>query len=248
MSDIRIRQLVFAAKSLKTAYLLEQVLGLGAPYPDPGVGEFGLTNAVYALGDQFLEVVVPVKDDAPAQRFIDKVGEGGYMAIFQVPDLGFIRQNADKIGIRRVWNADLDDIAASHFHPADIGGAIVSVDQPVPPESWRWGGPRWTDNSVPGSICGATLTAKDPIALTERWTAALTGTASNGASILQTTDGPVEFTPGSANALTVFHLSIANPAAALKRAEVHGLTVSDGGFTLAGVRIELTEHVQAVES
>ena len=248
MSDIRIRQLVFAAKSLKTAYLLEQVLGLGAPYPDPGVGEFGLTNAVYALGDQFLEVVVPVKDDAPAQRFIDKVGEGGSMAIFQVPDLGFIRQNADTMGIRRVWNSDFEDIAASHFHPADIGGAIVSVDQPVPPESWRWGGPRWMENSAPGSICGATLTAKDPSALAARWAAALTGRTSAASTTLETMDGPVEFIPGSANALTEFHLRIPDPEAALQRAESHGLTVSDGGFVLAGVRISLSEPVKAVES
>ena len=87
MTDLRIRQLVIAANDLSTADALRAVLDLGAPYPDPGVGEFGLINAVFAIGDQFLEVIVPTRDDAPARRFINRQGEGGYMIIFQVPDI-----------------------------------------------------------------------------------------------------------------------------------------------------------------
>ena len=132
MSPPRLRQLVIAANSLDTADTLQSVLGLGEPFPDPGVGEFGLVNAVFAIGDQFLEVVVPTAGTAPAQRFIDRGGEGGYMAIFQTDDMAALRTRVDGLSIRRVWNIDLPDISASHLHPADIGGAIVSVDEPRP--------------------------------------------------------------------------------------------------------------------
>ena len=118
MTPPRIRQLVIAANSLDTAEKLQDILGLGKPYPDPGVGEFGLKNAVFALGDQFLEVIVPVTPDAPARRFIDRFGEGGYMAIFQTPDIAGVRARGDDMKLRRVWNYDSDEIAASHFHPA----------------------------------------------------------------------------------------------------------------------------------
>ena len=70
MTQVRLRQLVIAAEALETADALAEVLGLGPGFPDPGVAEFGLVNRVYALGDQFLEVVVPTALTAPAARFI----------------------------------------------------------------------------------------------------------------------------------------------------------------------------------
>jgi len=63
-----------------------------------------------------------------------------------------------------VWSGDLPDIRGRHLHPADVGGAIVSIDQPVPNGAWRWGGPQWVahqDNSVVTSIAGVVLGAKD---------------------------------------------------------------------------------------
>jgi len=54
----RLRQAVIAAQDLdKVAGELRDRLGLGEPYCDPGVAYFGLRNAVFALGDTFLEVV-----------------------------------------------------------------------------------------------------------------------------------------------------------------------------------------------
>lgn len=208
MQTLRLRQLVIAARSLDTADHLRETLGLGAPYADPGVAEFGLENAVFALGDQFLEVIVPTNPAAPAARFLDRSGEGGYMAIFQVPDMAAARTRLDGLGIRRVWNADLPDIAASHLHPADMGGAIVSIDEPRPPESWRWGGPDWQDESVPGGLIGATLTSPDPDALARRWSGALGRTVMPDGRGFETADGPVRVTAGPVDRLTEFHLAL----------------------------------------
>lgn len=208
MIGLRLRQLVIAARSTDTIERVRDDLQLGAPFVDPGVAEFGLTNAVFAIGDQFLEIVVPVNASAPAQRFLDAYGEGGYMAIFQVPDLLAARQRTDDLGIRRVWNIDLDDIAASHLHPADIGGAIVSLDTPVPPTAWRWGGPQWTDQSVDGEIIGATLQSPHPNTLAKRWADVLGTTVEPNGSSIMTDDGLVRFEAGERDALTCFHLAL----------------------------------------
>ncbi len=54
----RLRQAVIAANDLdEVAGQLRSTLGLGEPYHDPSVERFGLRNAVFALGDTFLEVV-----------------------------------------------------------------------------------------------------------------------------------------------------------------------------------------------
>jgi len=208
MDGFRLRQLVVAARSTETIDRLREQLKLGDPFYDPGVAEFGLINAVFAIGDQFLEVVVPVSPSAPAQRFIDRHGEGGYMAIFQVPDLAEARLRVDALGIRRVWDIDLDDIAASHLHPADIGGAIVSLDTPVPAEAWRWGGPDWVTRCTEGSIIGATLRTPHPNALASRWASVLGTTVEPDGTRIATADGFVRFEAGEADALTAFHLAL----------------------------------------
>jgi hypothetical protein len=146
---------------------------LGEPFEDPGVGFFGLRNAVFAIGDTFLEVVSPVQDGTAAGRYIERFGEGGYMLMFQVDEIDAVRARAHDAGVREVFVTEHDDITDVHFHPADIGGAIVAVDRPVPPESWRWGGPSWESRSADGLIVGATVRADDPVALTERWSSVL---------------------------------------------------------------------------
>ena len=239
MTPPRIRQLVVAANSLDTAEKLQDILGLGKPYPDPGVGEFGLKNAVFAIGDQFLEVIVPVSPDAPARRFIDRFGEGGYMAIFQIPDIAAARMRGDDMQLRRVWNYDSDEIAASHFHPVDIGGAIVSVDEPRPPESWRWGGPDWEANAAPGAITGMLAQSPKPDDMGLKW-ATILGTAYLETRCIETRDGNVLFRPAEAPGIAEFHLRTGDVSGALERARAHGLATTGTSFDLAGVTFKLS--------
>lgn len=240
MKDLRLRQLVIAANSLEAADHLADILALGEPYPDPGVGEFGLENAVFAIGDQFLEVIVPTTEDAPARRFIDRFGEGGYMVIFQVPEIGVTRARADDMGLRRVWNSDFDEISASHLHPADIGGAIVSFDQPKPPESWRWGGPDWEENSVPGALAGAHITCPEPAKTADRW-AAVFGSAPSAEGAVQTCEAELTFSAASQSKVTRFTLKLKDPSACLQRARALGCETTQDSFHLAGTQIQLSE-------
>src|SRR5205823_7909678 len=99
-------------------------------------------------------------------------GDGGYMVILQTADLRADRARLGALGVRIVWQAELDDIATVHLHPRDLGGAIVSLDQPVPPESWRWGGPEWRAKVRAGvvrGIAGVTTPAGDPPRLAAPW-------------------------------------------------------------------------------
>jgi len=72
--------------------------------------------------------------------------------------------------------ADLPDIAATHLHPRDVPGAIVSLDWAVPEQSWRWAGPAWTGrvpDHAPGGVTGLTIEVNDPAAAARRWAAVL---------------------------------------------------------------------------
>jgi hypothetical protein len=195
---LRFRQAVLAAHDLDAAVReLRYKLPLGEPYADPGVALFGLRNAVMPLGDTFVEVVSPVQDGTAAGRFLDRRGDGAYMAMLQLDDLAGARERAAKLGIREVWAIELDDISACHLHPADIGAAIVSLDRPVPPESWRWAGP-WQPHGD-AHTTGITLSAREPDALGKRWGEVL--------GSLELDDGRVDVERGDEDGIAAFHVA-----------------------------------------
>jgi hypothetical protein len=174
-NGLRLRQAVLAAAELDpVADRLRSELGLGDPFADPGVDAFGLRNAVFALGDCFLEVVSPVRPDTAAGRWLERRGgDSGYMLMFQVEDVAAARERAGSLGVREVLTIDLDDISESHLHPADMRGAIVSISEPRPQDAWRWGGPAWKERSAPGTLVGAEVAVEDPPAVGERWAGVL---------------------------------------------------------------------------
>jgi hypothetical protein len=167
---------VLAARDLeRTVDGLQREFGLGEPYRDPGVAHFGLANAVFAIGDTFLEVVAPVDPDQPGARTAaHRLGRAradvcGYMVMLQVDDLPAARERARTVGAREVFDVELEDISEVHLHPGDMRGAIVSLSAPRPPTSWRWGGPDWTERAIAGRVAGARIAVADPEAVARRW-------------------------------------------------------------------------------
>jgi len=229
----RLRQVALVARDCdRVAGELRQAFGLAQPFHDPGVGQFGLTNAVFAVGDTFLEVVAPAQPGTAAGRYLERRGgDGGYMAIFQVPDLAAARRRLADLGIRMVWTADLPDIAATHLHPADVPGAIVSVDWATPQQSWRWAGPAWTGQAPqhsPGGLTGLTIEVIDPAAAARRWAAVLGIPAGRGGHT-----AVVEL-PDSGQQLQ-FVLTRAGHGEGITAVTIAGLPAG-GPWTIGGVR------------
>ena len=192
---MRLRQAVLVAAELDpVAARLKDELGLAEPFRDPGVAEFGLTNVVFAIGDCFLEVVSPTAPGTAAGRQLERAGgDGGYMVLFDLEDLDGARERAEREGVRTVWRIDLPDISGTHMHPADLRGAIVSLDSSRPYGSWRWGGPAWTGRTgtgAPGRLAGITVAVNDPRAVARRWGTVL-GLVPTGAegTALEMSDG-----------------------------------------------------------
>ena len=176
---IRLRQVAMIAPDLDPVVdLLCETFGLRVCFHDPGVAEFGLRNALMLVGDQFIEVLSPTREGTTVQRLLDKRnGAGGYMAIFEVDDLDDRVERLAVNDVRVVWAGDLPDIRGRHLHPRDVGGTLVSIDEPVPMGAWRWGGPDWQQRSgelladaAVSSIAAAVVSAADPVAMQDRWT------------------------------------------------------------------------------
>src|SRR5258708_14995357 len=140
---MRLRQIALVAKDLAAARAdISAVLGIDYAFDDPGVGKYGLHNAVFPIGDTFLEVVSPKEPGTTAGRLLQKRGgDGGYMVILQVDDLEQARARVRDASARIADAMDRDGAAFTHIHPKDIGGGILFLDRIFPAERWAWGGP-----------------------------------------------------------------------------------------------------------
>lgn len=247
---MRIRQIALVARALEPVVAdLRAILGLEAGFVDPGVGEFGLKNEVLALGDQFLEVVCPVRDDATAARYLERRrGDGGYMVILQSADLERDRERLARLGVRVVWEIAYPDIATLHLHPRDVGGAIVSLDRPLPPGAWRWGGPGWEQKGARAAartIAGVEIQGDDPAALARRWAEVLDlPLQQDGAHAwhLELDGGHVRVVaprddrgPG----ISSVRVALRDPDAARELARGRGAVDADGRVAIGGVRFDL---------
>jgi hypothetical protein len=196
---IRLRQVVMVARELDPVVdAVCRTLDVEVCFRDPGVAEFGLVNALMAVGDQFIEVVSPQQEGTTAGRLLDKRGgDGGYMVIVQCDDLDRRRARLRELGVRVVWQHDLPDIRGTHLHPRDVGGAIVSIDEATPPDTWRWAGTEWRGHvrtGVVDAVVGVTVGADNPAAMAARWSEALDAPLDGDTSV-RLDDAVIGFVP-----------------------------------------------------
>jgi hypothetical protein len=246
---MRLRQVALAAHELEPALaLLQQVLGLGAPFRDPGVAEFGLRNGVLPIGDSFVEVVSPAKPGTTAGRWLERRGgDAGYMAIFQTGDLAAARERIGRLGVRVVWEVALEDAATLHLHPRDVGGAIVSLDAMQPPESWRWAGPGWRERSraeLATGLVGAVIEAPDAEKLALRWGEVLDvrpdPDAAGGFTLALergTRVRVVPASPGHEACLVAIEITVRDRARFAEKAAAAGALDADGAVRIAGTEL-----------
>lgn len=200
MGMLRLRQIAFAATDLPSAEAdLHDALGLPLCYRDPDVAVFGLRNALYPIGDQFLEIVSPTQPGTTAGRLLERRGgDCGYMVLFQTDALAPVEERLERAGIRVVYDAVGDGIRGIHLHPKDVPGAIVSVDAADEPAEWPWAGPDWRDHANAAAdtakvraLVGIDVAVSDPLEAAATWAYVL-GVEPNAAA-LELDDATIRF-------------------------------------------------------
>ena len=222
-----------------------ELFGFEVAFNDPGVGHFGLENAVIPIGTDFLEVVSPVKDNTTAGRFLEKRnGDGGYMIIIQVDDFEISKGLVEKKNIGVVWKTDLPEAKAMHLHPKQMGGAILSLDWMNPKESWKWAGPEWTSHvSGPVSgVDGVEIQSSNPDEMFKDWLEVLGSTKSDPEKRIIFLDNTwlkfISDTDGRGAGISAFSLKSKNHQVIYERAKDLGLMNGDF-IQLGGMKFHL---------
>ena len=176
---IRIRQIAICTPDIWPVETeVSQTLQVTPVHRDAPGPPIWMFNSVIAVGNTFLEILQPEREEAPTTKFLSKQGgAGGYMLLLQVDDLSAARARAEAAGVRVVM--DMAERAyhgvtgaAVHLHPSDTGGVLTSLDWMADWDSWAWGGQAWPwhqRTNVVSAIVGAEISCADPDAVAERF-------------------------------------------------------------------------------
>lgn len=247
---IRLRQICLVARDRDRVVAdLTGVFAIKVACNDPAVAAFGLHNAVLPVGDQFLEVVAPVKEGTAAGRYLDRRGgDGGYMLIFQTDDQESVRARIKDMGIRTVLDSRMDGYTCMQMHPADTGVTFLEIDAQVPPGDWHPAGRTWrdaVDTTLVTSLGQADCGCNDPQASSDLWGRIMGLPVTIGRNCGMHKVRPegfcVRFTPagGRGEGIDAVDINVRDAAEVRRRARERNLPVDDESVTIGGVRFVL---------
>lgn len=253
---LRMRQIALIARELAPVVEeIREVFGLEVAYRDPAVAAFGLENAVFPVGNQFLEVVAPIREGTAGGRYLDRRGgDGGYMVILQCDDHAPRKRRVAELGIRKVLEHDEPEFRTMQLHPRDTGGCLLEIDVQVggeaPDGPWHPAGRNWHSavrtEAVRG-IAAAEIQTPDPADLAARWGQIMelpVEADAEGHPRLRLDNAGIRFvkdTDGRGEGLGGVDLVVANRPRLLAAAERRGRRLSDDLVHLCGVRFRLVE-------
>ena len=251
---LRLRQIALVAEKLAPVEEeLADVLGIAVAHRDPGVGQFGLENALLPVGNQILEVLAPVREHSAGGRYLERRGgDGGYMVITQCDDHAPRRARVEELGIRIVGQFETPEYRHMQLHPRDTGGSFFEIDEQLGPRAhdpdgpWEPAGPNWREfrrlERVTG-IVAAEVQCDDPGRTAARWSEiAEIPLAGNGDPVLPLTDAVVRFVPctdGRPEGLGGIDVACADAQAVLAAAAARGVRTGERQVYLCGMRVNL---------
>ena len=243
-----IRQIVMVSK-LRDPIIKDlcELFEFEVAFNDPGVGHFGLENAVLPVGTDFLEVVSPIEENTTAERYLDRrAGDGGYMVIIQVDDFSEVQNTVKENNVTVVWESEHPEARAIHLHPKEMGGAILSLDWMNPKESWKWAGPNWDqfiNTSTINRFTGVEIQSDDPEEMKNTWQAVLKVPSENVSNCEISLDNTwirfVKDEDGRGPGVSAFCLEASDKDALLKKASELGLMIKED-IVIGGVKFLLS--------
>ncbi|MDO8475299.1 MAG: VOC family protein [Candidatus Rokubacteria bacterium] len=249
--NLRMRQICLVARQLAPVVeVFRDVFGLEACHRDPGVGKYGLENALFPTGNGFLEVVAPVRDGTTAGRYLERRGgDGGYMVITQCADLAPRRRWCDTLGVRVANEIRYPDYQELQLHPRDVGAAMLSFSRQEGGEPvdgpWHPAASRSTSAFLAASVrsmSGAELQSDDPERLARRWSEVMELPLSRderSRPVIALDDARLRFVPvtdGRGEGLAGLDLDCADKGRLLSRARSKNLAAEGDMVVACGMR------------
>lgn len=256
---LKLRQIALVAEKLgPVESAITDVFGVEVCYRDPGVAHFGLENALFPIGDQFLEVVAPTQPNTAGGRYLERRGgDGGYMVITQCDDHAVRRARVAELEVRIAHQFRTEQFLNMQLHPKDTGGTFFEIDQQLGAscaadnEAWEPAGPGWLPHQKLDRVLGigaAEIQCDEPEDIASRWSRiaerTLTRLDDDTGHAFELDNAQVRFVAcedGRPEGLGGIDLICSDIDAILQAAHSHNdVGVANNVLTLAGLRLRLT--------
>lgn len=248
-----LRQICVVVADLdKSTAVLQSLFGLEVAYRDPAMTKYGLANAVFPVGSNFLELVSPTRDGTAGGRHLARRGgDAGYMVIVHCDDVPAWKAHVTALNARIVNSPTYEHYSGIHLHPADTGGAILEFNRDVggddPWGSYHPAGADWQKfvrTDIVEAMTGAELQSPDAEKLARRWGEMLKVTPHRVGNewTLQLDSGTLRVVPdtdGRGEGLTGIDIKVKDSPAVLARASQLGLAVNGHIVTACGMRMRV---------
>ncbi|HEY8837097.1 MAG TPA: VOC family protein [Dehalococcoidia bacterium] len=107
------------------------------------LSRYGLRNVLLPIGHAFLELLAADDSNSAGARFLERHGEGLYMAIFQVADVAALERHLADQQVPVVERIDRPQHKAVQLHPKAMGRVMTSFEHGTSVEEWPAAGPNW---------------------------------------------------------------------------------------------------------
>lgn len=241
---LRLRQICLVAPELEPAVeQVRRIFGVDVCHRDEAVAKYGLANALFVFGHQFLEIVAPTREGTAAGRFLERSGgRGGYMAIFDTHDPERRRVHVESLGVRIAHTMEVPGFRGIQLHPRDSRATMLEFDRSDGNErldgAYWPAGEHWHDHQRLDRVTGIPwieVESLDPVDLAAHWSRIIDVPLVGNE--LHFDLGAARFVSGDAERLAALHVEVSDPRAVSDAARREGLATEGNGFSLCGVRM-----------
>jgi len=251
---LRLRQVCLVAGDLgREAERLGKMLGLEVCHRDPNVARYGLENALFPIGTDFIEIVAPTREGTAAGRFLVRHGgRHGYMVILDCDDPELRAAHCSAVGVRTASLIRHDAYLGVQLHPKDTGGAMIEFNRTEngedPTGPYAPAGPDWQKSirrELTQRLLAAEMDCPDAAEFSSRWGELLqrpVQALANGRFRIALDSGAIVFLPAD-RADAVFagiEVQVASRSRVMRLAQLLGCMGPGGALHVCGIRIRLS--------
>lgn len=131
--DCFLDHVAIAVKNLDSAQKVYEDLGLNFS-KDREVVESQKVTTAFAHIDEHahIELICPINEEGPVQKFIEKNGEGIHHLCFKVPDVVKKCEEMKSLGYQLIYEKPFNganNCLVNFIHPKSTGGVLIEISQ-----------------------------------------------------------------------------------------------------------------------
>ena len=139
----QVRQIAIMVRDMEASIqMFDNLFGM-KPCKRRELTEYGMINAILPMNSTFIELLQPVDSSSAGARFLERYGEGVYMAIYETDNRDEVLEKARAMNLNITGVKDGPEFRFVWIHPRSMFGVFTHVEEVTGDNPWPDGGEEW---------------------------------------------------------------------------------------------------------